>query len=118
MSKSMPNEKTKSTPVPATKKPRAAKPSAHVAPFKAKPAPKASGAKKPSPTRRDSKTAKILGLLKRSGGATLQEIMKVTQWQAHSVRGFLSGTVKKKMRTPVESFRKSDGERSYRITSK
>jgi hypothetical protein len=118
MSKSIPNEKTKSTPVPAAKRPRAAKPSAHVAPSKAKPDPKATGAKKLAPARPDSKTARILALLKRPGGVTLKEIMKVTDWQAHSVRGFLSGTVGKKLGTPAESFKKHDGERAYRISSK
>jgi hypothetical protein len=112
MSKTIRNEKTKITPPLAAKKPPVVKRSARAAPLKA------TGAKKPTPARPDSKTAKILGLLKRSGGVTLKEIMKVTQWQAHSVRGFLSGTVGKKMGTPVESFRKSDGERAYRISSK
>jgi hypothetical protein len=118
MSTSIRLEKAKSKPAAAAQKPRVAKPSAHAAPPKAQLARKAAGAKKPTPARRDSKTAKILDLLKRPGGVTLKEIMKVTQWQAHSVRGFLSGTVGKKMRTPVESFKKNDGERAYRISSK
>ena len=63
-------------------------------------------------------TAKILGLLKRPGGATLKELTKATGWQAHSVRGFLSGTIGKKMGTPVESSKRADGERVYLISSK
>jgi hypothetical protein len=118
MSKTIRQEKIKSTPPPAARKPLVAKPSPHAAPPKGKRTHKATGAKKPAPARPDSKTAKILGLLKRPGGATLKEIMKVTQWQAHSVRGFLSGTVGKKVGTPVESFKKQDGERAYRISSK
>jgi hypothetical protein len=118
MSKSIRQEKTKSTPAPAAKKPLVAKPSSHPPPPKAQSSPKATGVKKPTPARPDSKTAKILSLLKRSGGATLKEIMKVTKWQAHSVRGFLSGTVGKKLGTPVVSFKKQDGERAYRISSK
>ncbi len=43
--------------------------------------------------REGSKTALVLGLLKREGGAALSELMAAAQWQAHSVRGFLSGTV-------------------------
>jgi len=78
------------------------------APKKAKPA-KAEGA------REGSKTAKVLDLLKRPGGATLKEIMKATDWQPHSVRGFLSGTVRKKMGLAVTSSKGDDGERSYSV---
>jgi hypothetical protein len=117
MSKTIRQEKTKSTPAQAAKKPLVAKPSPHGAPPKGKRTHKTTGATKPAPARPGSKTSTILGLLKRPGGVTLKEIMKVTQWQAHSVRGFLSGTIGKKMGTPVESFKKGD-ERSYRIASK
>jgi hypothetical protein len=67
------------------------------------------------PARQGSKTGKILDLLHRPGGATLKEIMKATTWQAHSVRGFISATVGKKLRLAVVSARTSDGERSYSI---
>jgi hypothetical protein len=65
--------------------------------------------------REGSKTAKVLDLLKRPGGATSKELMKTTGWQAHSVRGFLSGTVGKKMGLAVTSTKGEDGERSYSI---
>jgi hypothetical protein len=56
-----------------------------------------------------------LELLKRPDGATLKEIMKVTAWQPHSVRGFLSGTIGKKMGLTVNSTKGEDGERSYSL---
>ena len=69
-------------------------------------------------TRKATKTAKILGLLKRSGGATIKELCKATAWQAHSVRGFLSGALKKKMGLRIDSAKRDDGERTYRVASK
>jgi hypothetical protein len=41
--------------------------------------------------------------------------MKATGWQAHSVRGFLSGGVGKKMGLKLESTKAENGERSYFI---
>ena len=49
------------------------------------------------------------------GGATLAQIMKATDWQAHSVRGFISGALGKKMGLTVDSIRREDGERVYSI---
>ena len=72
-------------------------------------------AKRAAPRRKSSKSAKILELLKRSGGATLQELMKATGWQAHSVRGFLSGTVGKKMGLTVNSSKAEGEERRYSV---
>jgi hypothetical protein len=65
--------------------------------------------------RAGSKTAQVLDLLKRPGGATLKAIMTDTGWQAHSVRGFISGTLGKKMGLTVASTRGDDGERTYSI---
>ena len=53
--------------------------------------------------------------MRRLKGATLQEIMKATGWQAHTVRGFVSGTLIKKQGLRVESFRSQDKERTYRL---
>lgn len=65
--------------------------------------------------RAGSKTAKILDLLKRPGGATVTELMKATGWQPHSVRGFLSGTIGKKMGLTVTSAKGEDGARTYSV---
>jgi len=62
----------------------------------------------------DSKQDKIVALLRRPEGATLDALVKETQWQKHSVRGFLAGTVRKKLKLPLLS-EKIDGVRNYRI---
>jgi hypothetical protein len=62
----------------------------------------------------DSKRDKIVALLQRPEGATLDALVKETQWQKHSVRGFLAGTVRKKLKLPLLS-EKIDGVRTYRI---
>ncbi len=61
-----------------------------------------------------SKKAAILKLLRRPDGVTLEKLMKVTGWQAHSVRGFISAGVNKKMGLRVTSNRR-DGQRVYQI---
>jgi Protein of unknown function (DUF3489) len=61
-----------------------------------------------------SKQDKIVALLRRPKGATLDALVKETQWQKHSVRGFLAGTVRKKLKLPLLS-EKIDGVRTYRI---
>ena len=116
-------EQTETVPEPkATKKASSRARRAKVAPAKAKAGKKAAPAKKapksaknaPS-ARGGSKTATILELLKRPGGVTAKELLKATGWQPHSLRGFLSGTVGKKMGLTVTSTKGEDGERSYSV---
>ena len=64
--------------------------------------------------RHNSKAATILNLLARPQGATVLEIMSATQWQAHSVRGFISGNLGKKRQLKVRSFER-DGQHAYRV---
>src|SRR6266849_9372318 len=109
------------------KKARVAPRRAHVAPVKAKSARNATPAKKapkgrtkrevarPKVARDGSKTAKILDLLKRPGGATSKDLMKATGWLPHSVRGFLSGTVREKLGLTVTSTKDENGERTYSV---
>ena len=61
-----------------------------------------------------TKADQILALLRQPSGATLQSITKATGWQAHSVRGFISGHLVKKTGLLVKSFRR-DGDRVYAI---
>ena len=71
------------------------------------------GAKEPRKPRAESKTAKILDLIRRPKGATLAEIMKAADWQAHSVRGFIS-TAGKKHHITIESTKNEAGARLYK----
>jgi hypothetical protein len=113
-------------PSPA-KKPRVGAQARPVAPSKGKSGKRAARAKKSNtavksvksrkkaPKREGSKTAKCLDLLRRSGGATSADLMKATGWQAHSVRGFISGVLGKKMGLKVASTKVEDGERRYSL---
>ena len=71
-------------------------------------------ARKSAAPRAESKGAKILDMIARAKGATLAEIMKATEWQAHSVRGFIS-TAGKKHGVEIESAKNEAGERAYKI---
>jgi hypothetical protein len=62
----------------------------------------------------DTKQDKIVALLRRPEGANLDVLVKETGWQKHSVRGFLAGTVRKKLKLSLLS-EKIDGVRNYRI---
>ena len=83
----------------------------------AKNAPKAKTSTKTwgaSARREGSKTAQVVAMLQRKGGATLDEIMEKMGWQRHTVRGFMAGAMKKAGHT-VESFKSEKDERTYRI---
>jgi hypothetical protein len=106
----------------AARKGRPAAQRAHGAPPKARPAHKATTARKPArirhqarPARPGSKTAKVLDLLRRPGGASLPELQKATGWLPHSVRGFLSGALRKKMGLALTSTKDPGTERRYSL---
>ena len=68
----------------------------------------------PPAARENSKTAQVIALLRQPAGASLKAIVHVTGWQAHSVRGFISGQLGKKMGLRVRSFKRAK-ERVYSI---
>ena len=73
-------------------------------------------AKDKSPrTRADSKQALVIALLQRTEGATISQIMAATQWQQHTVRGTLAGTLKKRLGLTITSTKEVGGQRVYRI---
>ena len=63
-----------------------------------------------------SKQSRVIALLSSPSGTTIAAMMKTTGWQQHSVRGFLAGVVRKKLKLKLNS-KKIDGTRVYRIDS-
>ena len=126
------NAEEQATPQPvAPAQPPKATKGAHVAPRKPRVAPskpksgkKASAAqrraksqkaaKSDAGAREGTKAAKVLDLLRRPDGASLKELMKATGWLAHSVCGFLSGIVAKRMRLKLV-FAKSEAGGRYTV---
>jgi hypothetical protein len=128
-------EEQANTPAAGTVQPPKATKRAHVAPHKRRVAPgkprsgksASSGERRPKSqktakqakpgagAREGSKAARVLDLLRRPDGASSKELMKATGWLAHSVRGFLSGTVAKKMKLKLVSAKRQDGERRYSV---
>jgi ribosomal protein L7/L12 len=98
--------------------PAPAQQAAPVAPKKARATKGATEKDVTATPREGSKKAIVLELIRRADGASLQEIMSATNWQAHSVRGFISGALTKKMGLTVESLKTPEGARVYRIAAK
>ncbi len=78
---------------------------------------KPKGRTSPPAVRPGTKQALLIDLLKRKKGATIEEIVAATGWQPHSVRGAISGTLKKKLGLMVTSEKPGDGPRRYRIVA-
>ena len=63
---------------------------------------------------RGSKQSRVIAMLQSPTGATIAAMMKTTGWQQHSVRGFLAGVVRKRLKLKLGS-KKVDGNRVYQI---
>ncbi len=72
----------------------------------------------PSPARPGTKLASLITLLSRKDGATIADLMKATGWQAHSVRGAISGNLKKKLGLGVISEKVEGRGRVYRVSQR
>ncbi|MGB1561759.1 MAG: DUF3489 domain-containing protein [Sinimarinibacterium flocculans] len=64
----------------------------------------------------ESKQARVVALLQRPGGATMDDLTAATGWQRHSVRGVLSGVIRKKLGMAVTSAREGE-QRVYRVVA-
>jgi len=62
-----------------------------------------------------SKQDAVVNLLRRQQGASIEEMMAATGWQSHSVRGFMSGTLKKKLGLDLISEKDAAGVRRYHV---
>jgi hypothetical protein len=82
----------------------------------AKPAQQTTGEPKTNKTDARSKQARVIAMLQSPTGTTIAAIMKATGWQQHSVRGFLAGVVRKRLKLELAS-KKVNGNRIYQIAS-
>jgi hypothetical protein len=62
-----------------------------------------------------TKLAAIIDVMRNPGGATIAQMMASTGWQAHTVRGAISGMVRKRLGYAVVTEKGTDGQRAYRI---
>ena len=95
----------------ASKKRSTVSPAPAAAARRARPAAEDAASKKAG---RGSKQSRVLAMLQSPAGATIAAMMKMTAWQPHSVRGFLAGVVRRRLKLKLSST-KTDGVRIYRI---
>lgn len=73
--------------------------------------------RKPVASKSGTKLAQLEAMLRRPDGATIDQISKSLDWQTHSVRGAMSGALKKKQGLAITSEKANDGRRVYRIAA-
>src|SRR5204862_7982135 len=106
----MPNHSTKPAPKKSYPKPKPAR--AKIKPAQPAVAPSDAGKKAEAA----SKQSRVIAMLQSSAGTTIAAMMQATGWQQHSVRGFLAGVVRKRLKLKLGS-KKVDGQRVYQIAS-
>jgi hypothetical protein len=96
---------------PATRLKIASRKTSTIAPAAASPT------SSPAPSRvgADSKQSQVIAMLSRTSGATVTQITEATGWQAHTVRGFFAGALKKKLGISLTSIKTDGAARTYRI---
>jgi hypothetical protein len=77
----------------------------------------AAARKQASASKPKTKLGRLEAMLRRPDGATIEQISKSLAWQAHSVRGAMSGALKKKQGLTIASEKTDDGRRVYRIAA-
>ena len=103
----------------SAKKPSLAKSSAEKLPLSlrtAKPSQQSADGPKTNKADARSKQARVIAMLQSPAGTTIAAIVKATGWQQHSVRGFLAGVVRKRLKLELVS-KKMNGNRIYQIAS-
>ena len=94
---------------------REAEPAADIPPKAKKAATGRNGANAPRKARTGTKQALVVEMLRRSEGATVDQIMAATGWQRHTVRGAFAGALKKKLGLAIASEKVEGGARVYRV---
>jgi hypothetical protein len=83
--------------------------------FEALPVTEPGGGPKTRTGRADSKQARVIAMLRRPEGASIDEIAETMSWQRHTVRGLIAGALKKKHGLDIVNEKRADGARIYRI---
>jgi hypothetical protein len=112
------NPKTTQSSPPRTKAPKLEKPDFPAAASSAPTKAKTSTPRKKTPPAAEatsSKQERLIAMMKQAKGSTMAELMTATGWQAHSIRGVISGVLKKRLSLNVILEASSDGVRRYRI---
>ena len=110
--KARPGAKAAVAPKPAKSKPHTR--AKRVAKANGKPAAKPTESIKAAPTR-STQQSQLIALLRSAAGGTLEQMQKLTGWQAHTVRATISAVLSKRLGLDVQSIANADGPRIYRI---